>query len=63
MTAEGGNNVTLLTGKSILLTQQVQSSPCLGEEIVFSSLPLLPRPLLPCNHFYKWLGLKEELKR
>lgn len=23
---------------------------------------MLPRPLPPCNHFYKWLGLKEECK-
>lgn len=51
-----------ITGKSILLTQQVESSPCLGKGLFFfPSLPLLPRPL-PWNHFYKWLGLKEEWK-
>lgn len=51
-----------LTGKTVLLTQHVQSSPCLGKGIFLFSLPLLPRPLPHYNHFYKWFGLKEEWK-
>lgn len=61
MIAEGENNVNLLDSRKIYsLNPASREFSLLGERNFFSSLPLLPRPLLPCNHFYKWLGLKEE---
>lgn len=60
MTAEGGNNVNLDNRKIYSLNPASTEFSLLGERNFFPSLPLLPRPLLPCNHLYKWLGLKEE---
>lgn len=61
VTAEGRNNVSLLNNRKIHSLNPVSREfSLLRERIFFPSLPLLPRPLLPCNHLYKWLGLKEE---